>query len=126
MNTKDVVLLVIGSHALVAFLFVSDKLLGNRPDRLSLSYYLRAFITSIAVLGLMVALSWVARAMSADTQLLLRIAQVIAFVAACWIVKVILMGGASLDRALWVTLVVWILTLIVDAISGAVFKASIW
>ena len=120
---KDLILLIVASHLLLLFLFLADKLIGNKPAQITVSYYLRAFLTSLAVLVILVGTAWLVNTI--DFAAFRRLAPILSFVGACYVVKVILVG-APFEKSLWVTLAAWLLMYIADSIVNAAFNTSLW
>ncbi len=116
MALTDVILLVITVLLIALFLFVGDKLVGSKNVKLTSSYYLRALITAIVIILLIIGVSAVIGAVNVLG--IGNIIPILAFVVSCYAIKMLLMSSTSYERSVWVGIITWILIYIVDYIFG--------
>ncbi len=116
---EDIVFLIITVLLLAIFLFIGDKLFGNRKIELSISYYLNALVTAIVIIALIIGISAVISAI--DVLGIGQIVPILAFVAACYAIKGILMTGATYERSVWVGVIAWLLVYVCNYISNDMF-----
>ncbi|OLS28745.1 MAG: hypothetical protein HeimC2_04750 [Candidatus Heimdallarchaeota archaeon LC_2] len=117
-DLEQILILVIGVLLLALFLFIGDKLFGNKPVKLSSSYYLTAIITAVVIFAIIIGVSAAVGELDSSTQVGIgNIVTILSFVISCYAIKIILMDSATYERAVWVGVVAWTLVYVADYIA---------
>ena len=120
----SLLLLIVASHLLLLFLYLADRMCGNRPQHLTASYYLRAFITAVVFLAVLIAVRWAVGRY--DIVFIRETAPVAGFVVASYVVRTVQMKDTSFDKAVWVSLIAWVAIYAVDALLWAFLDMRLW
>lgn len=117
-DLEQILILVIGVLLLALFLFIGDKLLGNRPVKLTSSYYITAMITAAVIFGIIIGVGAAVGELDSSTQVGIgNIVTILSFVISCYAIKIILMDKATYERSVWVGVIAWTLVYIADYIA---------
>ncbi len=122
---EQYILLAITLILLALFLFVGEKVFGNRTVRLTGGYFLTALVVAIVIVILIIVAGAVAGFLGSLIPGAGAIAQILGFVLSAYAVKSILMKSATYERAVWVTLVAFFFIYIVEGITTTLFDVSI-
>ena len=115
MELIQIVLLIITVLLLALFLFVGDKLVGNKNVHLTSGYYINALITAAIIIVVIIATGIVVGFV--DFFGIGQILPILAFILATFVTKMFLVKG-NYERAMWVTLIAWILVYVVEYVAG--------
>ncbi len=115
-DLEQILILVIGVLLLALFLYIGDKLFGNRPVKLTSSYYITAMITAVVIFAIIIGVSAAVSELDFDIGIS-RIATILSFVISCYAIKIILMDKATYERAVWVGVIAWTLVYIADYLA---------
>lgn len=114
-DLEQILILVIAVLLLALFLFLGDKILGNKPVRLTSAYFVKAMITAIVIFALIIGVSAIISEI--DVLGLGRILTILTFVISVYAIQKILMDDASYERAAWVGVIAWTLVYVADYIA---------
>ncbi|MCE7736009.1 MAG: hypothetical protein GPJ54_14095 [Candidatus Heimdallarchaeota archaeon] len=114
-DLEQILILVIAVLLLALFLFFGDKILGNKPVKLTSGYFIKAMITAVVIFALIIGVS----AVISEINVLGigRILTILTFVISAYAIKIILMDDATYERAVWVGVVAWTLVYIADYLA---------
>lgn len=115
MDLIQIVLLIITVLLLALFLFVGDKLIGNKNVHLTSGYYINALITAAIIIVVIIVAGILVDFI--DFFGIGQILPILAFIFATFITKMFLVKG-DFQRAMWVTLIAWILVYVVEYVAG--------
>ncbi|MHA2249089.1 MAG: hypothetical protein ACXAD7_01945 [Candidatus Kariarchaeaceae archaeon] len=120
---EEIIFLVITVLLLAIFLYIGDKIFGNRRVELTSGYYINAIITAIVIIVLIIGIS----AVIAEVDILGigQIAPILVFVAGCYAIRGLLMKGASYERAVWVGVIAWLCVYVCNYISDQLFDTPL-
>ncbi len=119
----EILFLVITVLLLALFLYVGDKLFGNRRIELTSAYYLNAVVTAIVVIALIIGINAVIS--EVDILGVGQIAPILAFVLGCYAINWLLMKNATYERSVWVGVIAWLLVYVANYISNELFETEI-
>ncbi len=115
MDLMQIVLLLITVLLLALFLFVGDKLVGNKNVHLTSGYYINALITAALIIVVIIGAGIVVGLV--DFFGIGQILPILAFILATFVTKMFLVKG-NYERAMWVTLIAWLLVYVVEYVAG--------
>ncbi|MHA2031927.1 MAG: hypothetical protein ACW99A_14410 [Candidatus Kariarchaeaceae archaeon] len=114
-DLNQVLILLIGVLLLALFLFIGDKLLGNKPVKLTTSYYIKAMITAAVIFALIIGVSAIVNEI--DILGIGRILTILTFVISCYAIQKLLMDSATYERSVWVGVIAWTLVYVADYLA---------
>jgi hypothetical protein len=117
MDLVLILLLIITVLLIAIFLFVGDKLLGTKEGKLDGSYFLKALLTAVVIILLIIAAGAVIGFLSQFIPGIGPIVTILGFILATYAVKMLLMKHGVLDKAIWVTFIAYLLVYIVNGIA---------
>lgn len=115
MALPTIILLLIAALLLALALFVGDKVFGNRRVELTSGYYINALITAIVILLLIIGVSAIIGTISILG--IERIIPILTFVVSVYVIKALLMKGATFERATWVGIITWVVAYMINFIG---------
>ncbi|MHA2502406.1 MAG: hypothetical protein ACXAE3_06045 [Candidatus Kariarchaeaceae archaeon] len=114
----QILILVITVLLISLSLFFADKLIGDKPDSLGGGYFVKAVITSIVIIVLIIGTSAVVGVLASILPPLGQIAPILAFVMGAYAVKYFLLKQSSFEKSVWVALITWVIIYIIDYVSA--------
>ncbi len=115
---EQILILVIAVLLLALFLFFGDKILGNKPVKLTSGYFIKAIITAVVIFALIIGVSAIFGEIDSTIQLGIgRILTILTFVISVYAIKIILMDDATYERAVWVGVIAWTMVYVADYIA---------
>ncbi|MCY3413467.1 MAG: hypothetical protein INQ03_17635 [Candidatus Heimdallarchaeota archaeon] len=123
MALEDVIILIVAVILLAIALFVGDKIFGNRKVEFTGSYFIKALLTAVVIMVIIIGVSAVVGRIN-----ILGIGQIVpilSFVLGVYAIKIILMVGATYERSTWVGVIAWLVVYIINYISETLFNVHL-
>ena len=114
----EILYLIITVLLLTICLFLADKLIGDKPDSMGGGYFLKALITAIVIIALIIGVGAVVGALGILG--ISGIAPILGFVLAAYAVKMLLLASSTYERAVWVTLVAYIFVFMINYLAQVI------
>ena len=113
---EEIIFLVITVLLLALCLFVGDKLFGNGEVHLTSGYYISACITAIVIIVIIIVVGVVVGLI--DILGIGNISTIASFVGSVYVIKALLMKGATFERSTWVGIFTWIMVYVINYLGG--------
>lgn len=120
---EQLLFLVITLLILTIVLFLADKLIGDKPSKLDGGYFVKALITAVVIIVIIIGVGAVIGAV--DVLGIGQIVPILAFVLSCYAIKMLLLSSSSFEKATWVGLVAWLFIYIINYLTNELFNADL-
>ena len=122
-DLTTVLIFVISILLLAIILFLADKLIGDKPDKLTGGYLLKAILTALVIIVVIIGVSYVVS--QVDILGIGRITTILAFVLSCYVIKFLLLNRSGFETAVWVGVITWLFVYILNYLAETLFHQSL-